>query len=115
MREAQVALTNTSRAWFPTPGNVTIRRRLAEARLRYDGIRGPAHRREVEREYDLDYIAQAVAPMTAVAATRVPAEVARPTEDEENIDGVAALFNAVEDEHNRQRQQAATNERKHYM
>lgn len=60
-------------------------------------------------------IAQAVAPMTAVAATRVPGEVARPTEDEKNIDGVAALFNAAEDEHNRQRQQAATNERKRYM
>ena len=50
-----------------------------------------------------------------VATTPAPAGTARPAEDEDTIDSVAAMFTAAEDEHNRQRQQAATNERKRYM
>lgn len=47
--------------------------------------------------------------------TPAPVRAARPYEDEENIDGVAAMFNAAETEHDQRRQQAVTNERKRYM
>ena len=47
--------------------------------------------------------------------TPLPGTAARPSEYEEEIDGVAAMFDTAEIEHDRRHQQAVTNERKRCM
>ena len=57
--------------------------------------------------------AQSTAHDPAVAATPAPVEAAQPAGDEDN--GVAAMFDAAEVEHDQQHKQEATNKRKRYM
>lgn len=57
--------------------------------------------------------AQSAARDPAVAATPAPVEAAQPAGDEDN--GVAAMFDAAEVEHDQQHEQEATKKRKRYM
>ena len=82
-----------------------------EARMRWEEARsrlGQQLERELEARYGLAH-------RSGVAATPAPTGSARPADDEDTIDSVAAMFTAAEDEHSRQRQEAATNERKRCM
>ena len=89
-------------------------RATAEARNNAQGGQQLAQEaREAETETHID--PQGATQRPAVATTPALAEAARPAEDEDSFDGVAARFTAAEDEHNRQRQQAATQERRRYM
>lgn len=83
--------------------------------LRADLARNRRTRREREHETEARSIAQGAAqrPAEAAAPAPAPAEAARPAEDEDN--GVASMFNAAEVDHDAQRQQEATNERKRHM
>ncbi len=82
-----------------------------EAQMRWEEAQsrlGQQLERELEARYGLAH-------RSGVAATPAPAGITHPAEDEDTIDSVAAMFTAAEDEHSRQRQQAATNERKRCM
>ncbi len=82
-----------------------------EAQMRWEDAQarlGQQLERELETRYGLSH-------RPGEAATPAPAGNARPAEDDDIIDSVAAMFTAAEDEHNGQRQQAATNERKRRM
>lgn len=94
--------SSRSNLWRPEEMELELQARLQELVNAYRAA-GRAGRRADRR----------AARRPAAAATPAPPQAARATEDEDN--GVAAMFNAAETEHDQQRQQAATNERKRHM
>ena len=83
--------------------------RIEASQMRTRLARSREQLRQLESDSPIHPNAQRAIP------TPLPATTTRLSEYEENIDGVAAMFNAVETEHDHRRQKAVTNERKRYM
>ena len=126
--QPQAAARNETRSLFPsTPDDTTAGRlRVLQSQVQheeatlelgeFDAARMRsrlARSREQLRRLESDSLTLSNA--QRAIATPLTTTATRPSEDEENIDGVAAMFSAAETEHAQRRQQAVTNERKRYM